>query len=94
MSDLPLDAQYLAEFTRWFGLMRERSVDVQPTIDTTRERQDVAIDLAACQTMFDTDRTLFPLALRAKRVQRRWMQLTGRRYESLLPEHTTYGRPT
>jgi hypothetical protein len=44
--------------------------------------------------MFDTDRTLFPLALRAKRVQRRWMQLTGRRYESLLPEHTTYGRPT
>ena len=94
VSDLPLDAQYLAEFTRWFGLMRERSVDVQPTIDTTRERQDVAIDLAACQTMFDTDRKLFPLALRAKRVQRRWMQLTGRRYESLLPEHTTYGLPT
>ena len=94
MSDLPLDAQYLAECTRWFRLMRERSVDMLPTIDTTRERLDVAIDLAACQAMFDTDRTLFPLALRAKRVQRRWMQLTGRRYESLLPEHTTYGRPT
>ena len=67
---------------------------VQPTIDTTRERLGVAIDLAECQAMFDTDRKLFPLALRAKRVQRRWMQLTGRRYESLLPDHTTYGRPT
>ena len=94
MSDLPLDARYLAECAPRSGLLRERAVDMLPTIDTTRERLGVTIDLAACQTMFDTDRKLFPLALRAKRVQRRWMQLTGRRYESLLPEHTTYGRPT
>ena len=94
VSDLPRDAQYLAECTPRSGPMRERAVDVLPTIDTTRERLDVAIDLAACRAMFDTDRTLFPLALRAKRVQRRWMQFTGRRYESLLPEHTTYGLPT
>ncbi len=63
---------------------------VQPTIDTTRERLGVTIDLDECRAMFDTDRKLFPLALRAKRVQRRWMQLTGRRYESLIPERTTY----
>jgi hypothetical protein len=67
---------------------------VQPTIDTTHDRLGVTIDRAECQAMFDTDRKLFPLALRLKRVQRRWMLMTGRRYESLLPEHTTYRRPT
>lgn len=67
---------------------------VQPTIDTAHERLGVTIDRAECQAMFDTDRKLFPLALRLKRVQRRWMSLTGRRYESLLPERTTYERPT
>lgn len=67
---------------------------VQPTIDTAHERLGVSIQRADCQAMFDADRKLFPLALRLKRVQRRWMLITGRRYESLLPEHTTYERPT
>ncbi len=62
----------------------------QPTIDTARERIGVEVDMAVCRKMFDDDRTLFPLALRLKRVQRRWMLLTCRRYESLIPERTTY----
>ena len=62
----------------------------QPTVDTARERLGVEVDLGVCREMFHTDRKLFPLALRLKRVQRRWMRLTGRRYESLIPERTTY----
>ena len=40
----------------------------------------------------DEDRKLMPLTLRLKKAQRFWLSHTGRRYDSMLPERTTYER--
>jgi hypothetical protein len=68
----------------------ERTVALKrlpPFADSARIGDEV--DMADCRTMLADDRTRFPLALRLKRVQRRWILLTGRRYESLIAERTT-----
>jgi hypothetical protein len=63
---------------------------VDPAIRSAKERLGVTIDRAVTTKMFEDDRKLMPLTLRLKRAQRWWMHHTGRRYDSLLPERTTY----
>lgn len=64
---------------------------VAPTIEAAR-RGGVHIDRAAATKMFEDDKKLLPLTLRLKKGQRWWLAHTGRRYDSLLPEKTTYER--
>ena len=69
----------------------ERTVALKrlpPFADSARIGAEV--DMAVRRKMLDDNRALFPLSLHSKRVQRRWMPITGRRYESLIPERTTY----
>lgn len=64
---------------------------VDPAIEAAR-RAGVVIRRDEAQKMFDDDRKLLPLTLRLKKGQRWWLQHTGRRYDSMLPERTTYGK--
>ncbi len=65
---------------------------VDATVTTARHQLAIKVDPVTARAMFEADRKLFPVALRLKRTQRWWVQHTGRRYDSLLPTHTTYGR--
>jgi hypothetical protein len=62
---------------------------VTPAIDAAA-RQGVHIDKTTTTKMFEDDKKLMPLTLRLKKAQRWWVSHTGRRYDSLLPERTTY----
>ena len=64
---------------------------VDPTIEAAR-RFGVRLDRAAVTKMYDDDRKLLALTLRLKKAQRFWLSHTGRRYDSMLPERTTYGK--
>ncbi len=64
---------------------------VDPAIEAAR-RFGVRVDRAAATKMYDDDRKLLPLTLRMKKAQRFWLSHTGRRYDSMLPERTTYER--
>jgi hypothetical protein len=64
---------------------------VDPAIEAAR-RAGLHIDRAVTTKMFEDDKKLLPLTLRLKKGQRWWLSHTGRRYDSLLPEKTTYER--
>lgn len=65
---------------------------VEPAIEVARREVGVVIDKAATTKMFHEDKKLMPLTLKLKKGQRWWVTHTGRRYETLLPERTTYDR--
>ena len=65
---------------------------VDPAIATINERLGLSLTRADAQQMYDDDRKLLPVVLKLKKVQRWWLTHTGRRYESLLPATTTYGK--
>ena len=65
---------------------------VDPAIRTINSRLGVNLQREKAQWMFDNDRKLLPTVLKVKKVQRWWLTHTGRRYEQLLPERTTYER--
>ena len=50
----------------------------------------ITIDRAATTKMYEDDKKLLPLTLKLKKAERAWRTRTGRRYDSLLPERTTY----
>jgi hypothetical protein len=62
---------------------------VDPALDAAK-RVGVVIDRAATTKMYEDDKKLMPLTLKLKKGQRWWVQHTGRRYDSLLPDGTTY----
>jgi hypothetical protein len=64
---------------------------VDPAIEAAR-RAGLHVDRAVTTKMFEDDKKLLPLTLRLKKGQRWWLSHTGRRYDSLLPEKTTYER--
>ncbi len=64
---------------------------VDPTIEAAR-RFGVRIDSDSVTKLYNDDRKLLPLTLRLKKAQRFWLSHTGRRYDSMLPERTTYGK--
>lgn len=63
---------------------------VDPAIATINERLGTNLRREEAQWMYDNDRKLLPTVLKVKKVQRWWLTHTGRRYEQLLPEKTTY----
>jgi hypothetical protein len=65
---------------------------VDPAIAAARREVGVVIDRATATKMFEDDAKLMPLTLKLKKGQRWWVSHTGRRYDSLLPERTTYER--
>lgn len=70
---------------------------VDPAIATINERLGKRglggnLRREKAQWMYDNDRKLLPKILKVKKAQRWWLTHTGRRYEQLLPEKTTYER--
>lgn len=63
---------------------------VDPAIETINSRLGTTLRREKAQRMYDNDRKLLPTVLKVKKVQRWWLTHTGRRYEQLLPEKTTY----
>ena len=63
---------------------------VDPAIRAARDVAGVTVDKAVAIKMYEDDKKLMPLTLRLKKGQRWWMQHSGRTYDSLLPERTTY----
>jgi hypothetical protein len=66
---------------------------VDPAIRSAKEVAGITIDRQTTTKMYQDDLKLMPLTLRLKKTQRWWIQHTGRRYDSLLPERTTYEQP-
>jgi hypothetical protein len=50
----------------------------------------LAIDRADTEAMLAEDAKLMPVLLKVRKAYRWWVQHTGRQYDTLLPEHTTY----
>jgi hypothetical protein len=65
---------------------------VDPAIATINARLGLDVQRATAQKMLDDDRKFMPMVLKLKKTQRWWLHHTGRRYEALLPEETTYDR--
>ncbi|MDP2292377.1 MAG: DUF6206 family protein [Actinomycetota bacterium] len=65
---------------------------VDPAIRTINDRLGVQLRRETAQEMLDNDRKLLPMVLKLKKGQRWWLNHTGRSYEQLLPERTTYER--
>ena len=73
------------------NLLKEDLVNwVDPAISTFNRRLGLHLQRAEVQKMFEADAKLFPIVLRLKKGQRWWLTGTGRRYEQLLPEKSTY----
>lgn len=65
---------------------------VDPAIRTIDERLGVQLRRETAQKMLESDKALMPMVLKLKKGQRWWLSHTGRSYEQLLPERTTYER--
>ncbi|MEQ1873881.1 MAG: DUF6206 family protein [Ilumatobacteraceae bacterium] len=65
---------------------------VDPAIETVNSRLGIKLRREKAQWMYDNDRKLLPKVLKVKKAQRWWLTHTGRNYEQLLPERTTYER--
>ena len=63
---------------------------VDPAINTINSRLGINLQRGKAQWMYDNDRKLLPKVLKVKKAQRWWLTHTGRRYEQLLPDKTTY----
>jgi hypothetical protein len=50
----------------------------------------LTIDRAATEAMLAEDAKLMPVLLKVRKAYRWWVQHAGRKYDTLLPEHTTY----
>jgi hypothetical protein len=57
-----------------------------------RSRHGIELSAALAKERFQADAKFFPNLLRLKRLQRDWMQRTRRRYDTLLPATTSFGR--
>ena len=63
-----------------------------PAVTDAAARRGRTIDPAEGKRRFDADAKFYPTLLRMKRLQRAWMQRTGRQYDTLLPATTSFGR--
>ncbi len=65
---------------------------VDPALASINQRLGTTVHRETAQGMLDDDRKFMPLVLKLKKSQRWWLHHTGRRYEALLPDETTYDR--
>ena len=63
-----------------------------PVAAAARTRHGIEPSATLAKERFDADAKFFPNLLRLKRLQRAWMQRTRRRYDTLLPATTSFGR--
>ncbi|MBI4934003.1 MAG: hypothetical protein HY828_09000 [Actinobacteria bacterium] len=56
-----------------------------------RARHGIELSEVLAKERFEADAKFFPTLLRLKRLQRGWVQRTGRRYDTLLPATTSFG---
>ncbi len=74
------------------GLIRqELGAWCDPVVRIARDRHGIEIAPAEAAEHHREEAQLFPRLLRLKRLQRAWIQRTGRRYDSLLPAASTFG---
>jgi|GEM_PF-1955224 len=60
--------------------------------DAAATRHGIVLDPALGRSRYEADAKFFPTLLKMKRLQRAWMQRTGRQYDTLLPATTSFGR--
>lgn len=58
----------------------------------TREAHGIELSVERAAARCAEEAAFFPRLLRLKRLQRGWVQRTGRRYDTLLPATTSFGR--
>lgn len=63
-----------------------------PVVTAARGRHGIELSMALAKERFEADAKFFPTLLRLKRFQRGWVQRTGRRYDTLLPAITSFGK--
>ena len=61
-----------------------------PVAEAARVRHGAAIDPEEARQRCEADARFYPFLLRTKRAERRWRQLTRRRYDALLPDRSTF----
>lgn len=64
---------------------------VDVVLRAARDRHGVHVDAADAKKTCESDAKFFPTLLRLKRAQRAWMQRTRRRYDTLLPDRSSFG---
>lgn len=75
------------------NLHRERLVQWSHAFATAGGHQyGIELSLHKAARMFRSDARLFPWLQRLRRAQRFWIQATGRRYDSMLPAVSSYGK--
>ncbi len=75
------------------NLLKEGLDDwVDPAIRTFNDHLGLDLRRDEAERILAADARLLPLILRVKKSHRWWLTRTGRHYEQLLPERTTYGR--
>ncbi|MEZ5410202.1 MAG: DUF6206 family protein [Acidimicrobiales bacterium] len=74
------------------GLIRQ-DLDAwcEPVVRIARHRHGIEISPAEAAEHYREEAQLFPRLLKLKRLQRAWIQRTGRRYDSLLPTASSFG---
>lgn len=72
---------YRQGFTNW----------ITAYVHAVRARHGIELSPATAKERFDTDAKFYPTLLRMKKLQRAWLQRTGRSYDSLLPATTSFG---
>lgn len=75
-------------------LKEELDAWVDPAIAAINRCLGTNLQRETAQGMLDEDRKFMPMVLKLKKSQRWWLRHTGRHYEALLPDETTYDRPT
>jgi hypothetical protein len=63
----------------------------EPFAEAIRRRHAIDIDVERARANFRSDAKFYPVAHALRKVQRFWLQRTGRRYESLLTTTSSYG---
>ena len=64
----------------------------EPLTDAARRRHGLTISPVEARKRYEADAKFYPTLLRMKRLQRAWIQGTRRRYDTLLPAVTSFGK--
>ena len=72
------------------NLFRERLDAWAPAVAEAAQRRAIEVDVDEARATFEAEAKFFPFLQRLKRLQRGWIQRTGRRYDTLLPTTSNY----
>jgi hypothetical protein len=63
-----------------------------PFVNAAQRRHGLTLSRAVARQRYEADAKFYPTLLRLKRFQRAWIQGTRRRYDTLLPAVTSFGK--